>query len=83
MLAALAMHEWTGDEAWADLFRQGAAILWESLDLDSEHNCQLWTQELFGARSKQIGAVHGFAADAVPIICLHWLPGRLEVKHPG
>lgn len=68
MLASLAMHDWTGEELWADLFRQAAGRLWDNLELDSERCCQLWTQEIMGAKSRQIGAVHGFAANAVPII---------------
>jgi hypothetical protein len=68
MLAAMTMHEWTGDEPWADLFRAGAAALWRALEHDPELGCSLWTQDLYRERFKAIGAVHGFVGNAFPII---------------
>ncbi len=68
MLAALAMHEWTGDESWAELFRRSASALGRALEQDSEHGCYLWTQDFLGARSKLLGAVHGFAGNAFALI---------------
>ena len=61
MIAALTMHDWTGDEAWAELFRASASALWRTLEHDPELNCALWTQDLYGVRSKIFGAGHGFA----------------------
>jgi hypothetical protein len=68
MIAALTMHEWTGDDAWSDLFRSSALALRESLEFDSELGVSLWTQHLYGARSRLLGAVHGFAGNVFPII---------------
>jgi hypothetical protein len=68
MIAALTMHEWTDDERWVDLFRTSATALWRTLERDSELGVSLWTQDLYGARSKLIGAVHGFAGNVFPIV---------------
>jgi hypothetical protein len=68
MIAALTMHEWTGAERWADLFRTSAAALWRRLECDSERGVRLWTQDLYGARSRLVGAVHGFAGNVFPIV---------------
>ena len=64
MLAALAMLEWTGDSLWRDQFVQSAACLRAALETDDELQCDIWSQTLYGARSKLLGAVHGFAGNA-------------------
>ena len=68
MIAALAMHQWTNDNAWADLFRISASSLRQTLEHDLELGASLWTQDLYGARSKLLGAVHGFAGNAFAIV---------------
>lgn len=68
MLAALVMHDWTGDEQWADHFRADAAALWRTLEHDVELGCSLWTQDLYGEQFRAIGAVHGFVGNSFPII---------------
>ncbi len=68
MLAALALHEWTGDARFADLYRASAGALRQALAHDSELDCWLWTQNLYGSRSKLLGAVHGFAGNALALI---------------
>ena len=66
MHAALAMHEWTGETRWAELYRSGARSLARSL---SRHDkCELWTQALWGRRFTQLGAAHGFAGNAGAIL---------------
>lgn len=67
MLVALAMHEETADPRWADLFRAGVAALEESFAQDDEIGAAIWTQELYGARNRFVGAVHGFAGNAYVI----------------
>jgi hypothetical protein len=67
-IAALTMREWTGDETWSDLFRSSAAALRSTLERDAETGVWLWTQDLYGSRSKLVGAVHGFAGNVLPII---------------
>lgn len=68
MLAALLLHEWTQEPRWAALFRRSVGQLWKELEFVSEPACVLWTQELFGARSMLVGAVHGFAGNVFPVI---------------
>lgn len=68
LVAALAMHGWTGETRWAELFRAGAAMLWQQLEYDPECDCQLWTQDLYGERSRLLGAVHGFAGNVLPVV---------------
>ena len=68
MLAALTLHAETGEARWAELFRAGAAALWQALARDTASGQLLWTQELWGSRSQQLGAVHGFAGNAAVLI---------------
>ena len=68
LLAALFLHQHTGDERWAELFRNTAAQLWSQLLWSDEFACHYWTQDLYGRQSTYIDAVHGFVATAVPLI---------------
>ncbi len=68
LLAALFLHERTGDERWAALFRQTAERLWSQLEWSEEHGCRYWTQELYGQKSNYIDATHGFVGTALPLI---------------
>ncbi len=72
MLAALFMHELmherAGESRWAELFLRSARMLQSQLLWSSEHECHYWTQDLYGARSTYIDAVHGFVGTASPLI---------------
>ena len=68
MLAALFLHERTGDARWAGLFRDTAATLWSQLEWSAEHGCRSWTQDLYGQRTRYLDGVHGFVATASPLI---------------
>jgi hypothetical protein len=68
MLAALALQAWTGEERFAALYRASAAALRQALAFDSEVGCGFWTQELYGRRVRWLGAVHGFAGNALALI---------------
>jgi hypothetical protein len=68
LLAALFMHERTGDERFADLFRRTAAVLWSQLLWSDAYRCHYWTQDLYGQTSTYMDAVHGFAGTALPLI---------------
>lgn len=68
MLAALFLHERTGQACWAELFRQTAARLWSQLKWSDEFGCAYWTQDLYGTESTYIDGVHGFVATAAPLI---------------
>jgi hypothetical protein len=68
LLAALFMHQRTGQERFAELFRRTAAVLWSQLEWSEEHGCRYWTQQLYGQVSTYMDAVHGFAGTALPLI---------------
>jgi hypothetical protein len=68
LLAALFMHERTGEVRFADLFRRTAARLWSELEWSAFHGCHHWTQQLYGQVSTYLDAVHGFAGTALPLI---------------
>jgi hypothetical protein len=68
LLAALFLHERTGDPRWAELFRMTAAKLWSQLLWSPEYGCHYWTQDLYGTQSTYLDAVHGFVATASPLI---------------
>jgi len=55
MLAANAMLEWTGDERWADAWRESAEVLWRRRYLDG-----FWSFPPYG---KGIGASHGIGTN--------------------
>ncbi len=54
LLAARAMLEWSGDERWADTWREGANALLASRD---EDGC--WTHRLYGEEYRGLGVPHG------------------------
>ncbi len=68
LLAALFLHEQTGEERWADLFRASADTLWQQLAWSERHGCAYWSQDLYGRTSSYLDAVHGFVATAAPLI---------------
>ncbi len=56
MLAAHVMHAWTGEQRWADAWRENADALHSRRGEDG-----FWTQRLYGAPpSRILGPVHGF-----------------------
>ncbi|AUX48017.1 lanthionine synthetase C-like protein [Sorangium cellulosum] len=67
MLAALFLHEATGDERWAELIRDSAAALWESWIHDEGRDVWLWEQDLYGQRLRYVGAGHGWAGNLYPL----------------
>lgn len=68
LLAALFLHERSGDARWAEQFRKTAARLWSQLEWSAEFACRYWTQDLYGQRSNYLDAVHGFVATASPLV---------------
>jgi hypothetical protein len=68
MHVALAMHEWTGEKRWAELFRADADALLRTFRPAEEAACSIWTQDLWGRELKHIGAGHGFAGNASALI---------------
>jgi lantibiotic modifying enzyme len=68
MLAALFMHERTGEPRWAELFRRCTETLWSQLVWSPQYECHYWTQDMYGKHSSYIDAVHGFVGTACPLI---------------
>lgn len=68
LLAALFMHQRTGQDRFAELFRRTAAVLWAQLEWSDAHGCRYWTQQLYGQVSTYMDAVHGFVGTALPLI---------------
>lgn len=68
LLAALFLHERSGAQTWATLFRETAASLWSELEWSGRHGCAYWIQDLYGRQSSYLDAVHGFVATALPLI---------------
>jgi hypothetical protein len=68
LLAALFLHQHTGEARWAALFRESAAKLWSQLQWSPEHACHHWTQDMYGRQSTYLDGVHGFVATASPLI---------------
>jgi hypothetical protein len=59
MLAAQAMHTWTGEERWSDAWRQSAEALRSRRDTSG-----LWTQQLYGGEAiRMLGPVHGLVGN--------------------
>lgn len=68
LLAALFIHELTGEARWAALYRESARKLWSQLVWSDEHQCHYWTQDMYGVESSYLDGVHGFVATALPLI---------------
>jgi hypothetical protein len=62
MLAARAMHEWTGEERWLDAWTESADALRSRRDADG-----LWTQQLYGQTFRSLGAPHGAVGNLIAL----------------
>jgi hypothetical protein len=63
MLAARAMHAWTGEERWGEAWRASADELWRRRDADG-----LWTQRIYGQTSRGLGPVHGAVGNVAALL---------------
>jgi len=54
LLAARAMHGWTGEERWAEAWRESVDALLGRRESDG-----LWKQRLYGNEHRSLGPVHG------------------------
>lgn len=77
MLAARQMHRRTGEERWAEAWRESAAALLAEWRSDEQLGCDLWTQVIRGRSRPLLGAVHGFAGNVLALLDgLHLLPAK-------
>ena len=67
LLAAAALREQSGEGRLDAVVREGAERVLSGLQLAPEYACKLWTQ-MFGASTKMLGLVHGFAGNACALI---------------
>jgi hypothetical protein len=68
MLGAWHMWKWTGERRWHDLFLDNVEQLWRTWLPSDEAPCHLWTQDLHGDVIQYLGAGHGFAGNAYPLL---------------
>ena len=66
MLAAVHMAEMTNEARWRGQFETQAARL--LADLEDTPQGPLWTQDLYGAKDRWLGPVHGFAGNVIPLL---------------
>lgn len=64
MLIALTLFAETGEARWASLVRASAQALDDAFHPDEALGARIWTQDLYGAKTRFLGAVHGFAGNA-------------------
>lgn len=67
-LAALWLHEETGQARWADLFVRSAKALLASLVPHPSAAGRSWQQHLYGLRLWMLGAGHGLASNAYVLL---------------
>lgn len=63
MLAAHALLEWTGEERWADAWRESAGAVWQRRDEDG-----LWVNRLYGNTYRGLGPAHGVVGNALALL---------------
>jgi len=68
MLAALFMHDWTGEERWRAAFLDGVERVWSTWCVQPSPQCWLWTQEFLGQSAVHVGAVHGAAGNLAVLL---------------
>jgi hypothetical protein len=68
MLAAWHVYEATGEASWRDLFLDNVEQVWKTWLFDARSRCHLWTQALYGKVVRYLGAGHGFAGNAYPLL---------------
>ncbi|HRD75340.1 MAG TPA: LanC-like protein [Hyphomicrobiaceae bacterium] len=79
MLAAVVMGATTGEPRWRALFEEQAALV--LADLRDSALGPMWSQDLYGSVKPWLGAVHGFAGNAVPLLRgWHWLTRAQQAR---
>jgi lantibiotic modifying enzyme len=62
MLAAQAMLKWTGEERWAEVWRESAESVWTSREADG-----LWTNRIYGMTRRGFGPPHGLVGNVLAL----------------
>ena len=66
--ALAALYEHTGDARWARAWVDAARSVIAKLHDVPDAGCALWTQDLYGERTRYLGAGHGFAGTAGALV---------------
>jgi hypothetical protein len=64
VLAAIRMAEGSEEGRWSQLVAQCLAALFQDMVIDPELGTWIWQQDLYGKRSRHLGAGHGLAGNA-------------------
>ena len=74
MVGAWHMYQWTGEQRWRDLFLANADAVWRTLYCPAKNATATCgprifrTQDLYGRVEAMLGAGHGFAGNAYPLL---------------
>ena len=68
LLAAIRMAEVGAGERWDALVADGVEALAEDMSIDPEIGSWIWQQDLYGKRSRHLGAGHGLAGNAFAVL---------------
>lgn len=68
VLAAIHMAEASGEVRWMRLVQQAVAVLLEEMQLDPETGTWVWEQDLYGRKTRYLGAGHGLVGNAYPAL---------------
>jgi lantibiotic modifying enzyme len=68
MLAAVFLHERTGEARWGELFRRNVSALLRTWPQADERGPALWVQDLYGERRTYLGPAHGFAGNVFAML---------------
>lgn len=68
MMAAWHLWRATGQARWRTLFEANVEAVWATWAFDETARCPLWTQDLYGRTVQYLGAGHGFAGNATPLL---------------
>ena len=67
-IAAVLAHEATGEERWRSLYLAHARSLFAAWERHASDRHELWTQDLYGAKRRLLGASHGFAGNVLALL---------------
>ena len=68
VLAAIRMAEAGNGDRWGHLVSQSLDALFQDMVIDPEIGTSIWQQDLYGKRSRHLGAGHGLAGNAFPFL---------------
>lgn len=68
LVAALHVADLTGEPRWARLIGRAVQALHDEMQRDPEAGTWVWEQDLYGSRRRLLGAGHGFAGNAYPML---------------